>query len=109
MKNLLLLFDGIHLEGGIPTAAFYAVFGFLFVFAGITIMIAILSLLGFAMEKFRGRKKKETPVSEKKTPRVETEEGIPPEVVAAITAAIAVYTQAEETKCEFVVRRIRKI
>ena len=42
MKDALLLFDGFHIEGGLGSAAFYAVFGLLFVFAGIVLLASAL-------------------------------------------------------------------
>lgn len=108
MKNLLLLFDGIHLEGGVPMAIFYAVFGFVFVFVGIVLLILLLAGLGLLMKRINARREKKTPAPAA-PPRPVAEEGIPPEVVAAITAAIAAYTEGEASKCDFVVRRIRKV
>ena len=110
MKDALLLFDGFHIEGGLGSAAFYAVFGLLFVFAGIVLLVGILSLIGLIMKKTGARKNtksKASPPAETQ-PLPEIEAGIPPEVVAAITAAIAVYTEGEMAKCDFVIRRIKR-
>ncbi len=111
MKGLLLLFDGIHLEGGIGMAAFYALFGFVFVFAGIALLIVILTLLGKGMSEVNKRKAKaEEPAPKQESAAAsDAEAGISPEIVAAITAAIAAYTEQENSKCEFVVRRIKRI
>lgn len=110
MTRALLLFDGIHLEGGLGTGAFYALFGFVFVFVGITLLIVILSLLGKGMSKVNEKKAQQT--AKKSAENVASapvvEAGIPPEVVAAITAAVAAYMEQEQSKCEFVVRRIKR-
>lgn len=107
MMNLL---DGwFKLNPG--EGAFYAIFGFLFVFIGIALLIAILYLVGYVMVKANARKAKakkeeEVPV---KASEPAVEEGISPEIVAAITAAVAVVMEEGTQKCDFVVRKIRKI
>lgn len=93
-------------------AAFYAVFGFLFVFLGIALLIIILTCMGKGMDAWRGRKKKKRqaePVEQVPLPEKQAEEGISPEVVAVIAAALAAYEEAESGSCGFVVKRIRKI
>lgn len=94
--------------------AFYAVFGFIFVFVGIVALILIFTLLGFVMKKINARpvkvKKAETPPrSEEVVLPAEAEEETDEETVAIITAAIAAYYEGENVKCDFVVRRIRKV
>lgn len=90
--------------------AFYAVFGFLFVFVGIALIIAVFSLLGLIMKRAGGRKEKQ---EEERQSAVEgplpPADTIPPETVAAITAAIAAYMQESPQKCDFVVRRIKRL
>lgn len=90
--------------------AFYAVFGLVFVFLGIVLLILILSLIGLVMRKIEEARRRR---HEKKIPAApalpDAEEGIPPEVVAAISAAVAVCLREENAKCEFVVRRIKRI
>lgn len=94
--------------------AFYSVFGFVFVFLGIVVLIAIFTLLGLVMKKLNARPKR-AKNAQKNAETVaaaeeqEAEESVPPEVVAAITAALACYTEAERQKCDFVVKRIRKL
>ncbi len=110
LSNLLSWFKVNPGEG-----AFYSVFGFCFVFLGIVILIGIIALVGYIMTKWTDvrEKKKATKVKSPSAPVQEAvsaiDEGIPPEVVAAITAALAVCMQEEKAKCDFVVRRIRKI
>lgn len=109
--------NGINLLDGwfkfpVGDAAFYAVFGFVFVFLGIVLLILILTCLGKGISAWRGRKKKKRSQAVEEAPQTSLPEptaGISPEVIAAIAAAVAAYTEAETGKCDFIVRRIRKI
>lgn len=92
--------------------AFYALFGFLFVFCGIVLLVLFFTALGKGMKEVqkprlrRKRKGEELPVP--KQPIV-SEEGVTPELVAVISAAIAAYYEDENVKCDFVVKRIKKL
>ncbi len=100
---------------GIPDALIYALIGFSFVFLGIIILIVIVSLIGFIMQKTRGLKLSDLFKKKEKVAEVETviptarEEDIPNEVKAAIMAAIMAYYNVEKPKCEFVVKKIKRI
>lgn len=96
-------------------ACLYALIGFAIVFAGIVVIILIIWLIGLLMRKTdnlaflnkigkKSRKVKEPAVEDKVD-----EEEISPEVRAAIVAAIMAYYTAEKPKCEFKVKRIKKI
>ena len=100
--NLLAWFQFNVGEG-----AFYAVFGLLFVVLGITLLVLIFTALGAIMKKV-GAKKGKAKSAPAPAAKPEIEEGIPPEVVAAIMAAVTAYYSEEPRKCEFVVRRIKK-
>lgn len=92
--------------------AFYAVFGFLFVFLGITLLILIFTVLGKVMAKVNARKKepkKQAKAEAPQTPAVAIEEGASPELIAVISAAIAAYYEGTQQKCDFVVRRIKRL
>ncbi len=91
--------------------AFYSVFGLAFVIVGIALLVGVFTLLGFVMKKFNERKGKgkAEPVSVPKSQQPAVEEGVSPEVVAAITAAITAYYEKENVPCDFVVRRIGKL
>ena len=105
---MLYLLDSIKVDLG--EGAFYAVFGFLFVFVGIALLIAIFAALGFLMKRSNGRKRKdEVRQSAVATEPMNAEEGIPPETVAVIAAALAAYYEAAPQKCDFVVRRIKRL
>ncbi len=97
-------------------AAFYAIFGFLFVFAGIVILILIFTLLGLVMKKIgnrkpRPRKDKKSKSTAEGTKAATAEDGseLSPELVAVITAAVAACLESEQSACDFVVRRIKKL
>ena len=92
--------------------AFYSVFGFIVVFIGIVLLIFILFLIGKVIEWVRGKKKGGAPARQDvpapaSPPAAEDE--VPPEVVAAIAAALTEYYREEGATCGFVVRRIRKL
>ena len=108
MRNLLDAWFKIDLGEG----AFKAVLGLAFVFAGILVLVGIFTLLGFVMKKINERREKsgETSVAPAVRSAAEKQEDeIPPEVVAAITAALMSYYQKENVKCDFVVKRIKRI
>ncbi len=98
----------------IGEAALYALLGFAVVFVGIAFLILIVWLVGKLMHK-------NSPQTTVKTPKAEpikevTEslaaadaEQISEETVAVITAAIMAYYQTNNPKCEFRVKRIKRI
>lgn len=97
-------------------AAIYALIGLLVVFVGIIIIIGIIWLVGLIMRKtnnleFLTKKREKKPKAEKEQApaAVATSDDIPDEVKAAIVAAIMAYYQEQETKCEFTVKRIKRI
>ena len=105
-----ILSDWFKLNVG--DGAFYAIFGFLFVFAGIALLVVIFTVLGVIMKKMNARKPKKKKIKTKKEAPVQTkveDEGISPEVVAAITAAIMAVYEGENAKCDFIVKRIKRL
>ena len=98
----------------ISEAAIYAVLGFAIVFIGIAFLILVVWLVGKAMVKSTAKsvEKKEKPTSQAATNTLATEEAteeIPEETIAVITAAIMAYYQQTQPKCEFTVKRIKRI
>ena len=96
----------------------YAVIGLLVVFVGILVIIFIIWLVGLIMKKTnnleflsKGKKKKvkEVKVEEPKATTVQDDGEIPDEVKAAIIAAIMAYYEEKQEKCEFTVKRIKRI
>lgn len=113
---MLNLLDWLKIPIG--DATFYAIFGFLFVFLGIVVLILIFTLLGLVMKKINTRKAKPKKAKSQEKERVPVEAQpilqaesteIPPEVIAVITAAIAACLESENATCDFVVRRIKRI
>ncbi|MDE6059356.1 MAG: OadG family protein [Clostridia bacterium] len=112
MTNCLL--DWFQFEVG--EGAFYALFGFLIVFAGIVILILLFTALGKIMEQVNKPHKQRKPrKSKKKEDEIpegvieQAEDGVTPELVAVISAAVAAVYESENVKCDFVVKRIRKL
>ncbi len=110
MLNLLDSFWKIDLGEG----AFYSVFGFLFVFLGIVVLILIFTLLGMIMKRVNAKKKREKQpkntvraAEPEEVPAVEAE--ISPEVIAVIAAAVSAFCEEGGGKCDFVVKRIKKL
>ena len=103
-------------------AAIYALIGFVVVFVGIVILIGIIWLIGYIMRKTNDfefltkmRSNKEAvkqDVAQKERSQIsasnESDES-PDEVKAAIVAAIMAYYQEKEDKCQFTVKRIKRI
>ena len=95
-------------------ALLYALIGFVFVFVGIGILIGVLYLVGFLMQKMNDKSKKTEKAAqpiEKAAPApvAAADEEIPAGVIAAIVTAIMAYYSAEKPRCEFVVKKIKKL
>ncbi len=93
-------------------ATLYALLGFAVVFVGIAFLIAIVWLVGKIMQKATLPKKaKEAPKSaETSVASTQNESAeLSEETVAVITAAIMAYYQQNNPKCEFTVKRIKRI
>jgi len=117
INNLLSL---INQEGslGFGEACIYALIGFAVVFVGIALIILIIWLIGLLMRKTdnlaflnkTGRKKDK---KKKNEPEVEAgtvgSDEIPDEIKVAIVAAIMAYYSEQAPKCEFKVKRIKRI
>lgn len=99
---------------GIGEAAIDALLGFLVVFIGIALLVGIIWQVGYIMRKVSGKapqkaeKKQKPAVVPKETP-VKESDGLSEEEVAVITAAIMAYYAKEKPKCEFTVKRIKRI
>ncbi len=89
----------------------YGLIGFAVVFLGIAFLIFIVWAVGQLITKFEQKAAK--PVKES-APKPEvvaatSEDELSDEVIAVITAAIAAYYQQENKKCEFTVKRIKRL
>ncbi len=97
----------------------YALIGFVVVFVGIALIIFIIWLVGLLMRKTNNLEF----ITKKRTTKKDNVVGavanlpwvapdgdeIPDEVKAAIVAAIMAYYEEKEEKCQFTVKRIKRI
>ena len=97
-------------------AALYALLGFLVVIVGIAFLILIVWLVGLIMSNANGVtvspvKKEKKPETEKPEIIADTQdtETLSDETIAVITAALMAYYQKNNPKCEFTVKRIKRI
>lgn len=94
----------------IPETMLYAGLGFLIVFVGIAFLILIVWMVGKIIARNKDiAKPAETIVSSIKQEVVSDGEEISEETVAVIMAALMAYYQTQGPKCEFTVRRIKRI
>lgn len=100
-------------EVSIGTASLYALIGFLVVFAGIAFLIFVVWLVGQLMAKASGTQK---PIKEKVEKKADISVQSPPkteeideETVAVIMAALTAYYETNYPKCEFTVKRIKRM
>ena len=100
-------------EVSIGTASLYALIGFLVVFAGIAFLIFVVWLVGQLMTKASGTQK---PIKEKVEKKADISVQSPPkteeideETVAVIMAALTAYYETNYPKCEFTVKRIKRM
>ena len=115
MLDKILAVEGYPKYLEIPDAVIYALLGFGIVFVGICFLIGVVQLVNYVMKQFGGKQSvqpKQVKVEQPKantTTVQENSEAIPEEVVAVITAALMAYYEQNNPKCEFTVRRIKKI
>jgi len=95
----------------ISEASLYALLGFLVVFVGIAFLIFVVWLVGKIMSRSAGqpvRKEEEKKVEVLPAQPIQADE-ISEETLAVITAAIMAYYVKQNRKCEFTVKRIKKL
>lgn len=115
LRNLLTnasLPDGYQ-KIGVDLAALYALIGYLVVFAGIAFLIFVVWLVGRIMT---GMKTSDAPknapdvVKETVSPSIEKQsDEVDEETMAVIMAALMAYYENNYPKCEFTVKRIKRI
>ena len=108
------MLNSLLAKTSIPEAALYAVLGFAIVFLGISFLILVVGLVGKVMNKTKATPKaKETQAVKEEIATSlavsESTEEISEETIAVITAAITAYYQQTQQKCEFTVKRIKRI
>jgi Na+-transporting methylmalonyl-CoA/oxaloacetate decarboxylase gamma subunit len=114
---------GYPKEIGVGEAAVYALLGFLVVFAGISLLILIVWAIGKLMAYMKGEPTKKE-IQEIKASIIEAKEEQEKEkileatsnadepdeeTVAVIMAALMSYYETNYPKCEFTVKRIKRI
>ncbi len=104
-------------EVSIGVAALYALIGFMVVFFGISFLIFVVWAVGKIMERSNVTTKNKKKTQEQPTLNdavaeslaVSEADEISEETVAVITAALMAYYQKNNPKCEFTVKRIKRI
>ena len=100
-------------EANAGEAALYAALGFLIVFLGIAFLIFVIWAIGKFVPALEAKTKKvkveAKSVQEEIKPQASNEDELSDEVIAVITAAIAAYYQKENKKCDFTVKRIKRL
>lgn len=89
-------------------ATVYALLGFTIVFMGIAFLIFVVWLIGKIMNKTIQPKTKEK-TSKIAVVEASMEDEVSDEVVAIIMAALTAYYEENNPKCEFTVKRIKRI
>ena len=101
----------------VGVATLYAVIGFIVVFVGIAFLIFVVWAVGKIMERANVKAKTKKNVKEKEKLEETIAESlafseadeVSEETVAVITAALMAYYQKNNPKCEFTVKRIKRI
>lgn len=96
---------------GVGEAAIYALIGLAVVFVGIAFLIFIVWAVGKLMEKVSNKPQKDVSKKAEATAPVEAanEEEISEETIAVIMAALTAYYQTNNPKCEFTLKRIKRM
>ena len=95
----------------VGTAALYALIGYAVVFAGIAFLIFVVWLVGKLIVKSKPAPKQETAQETFAAPTVTPtmDEEVDEETVAVIMAALTAYYETNYPKCEFTVKRIKRV
>ena len=98
------------MDNPIVNGLFVFILGLLVVFFGMIIIITAVTICGkiFASTETKPQKKVEEPAIEQVKPTTESEE-LPEHVKVAIIAAISAYYFNAQSKCDFVVKKIKRI
>ena len=114
ISKLLTSSSAVGQKIGIGDAALDALIGYMVVFLGISFLILVVWAVGRIMmtanksPREKQTKTKAIPPAEIK-PVQSSEEEISEETLAVIMAALMAYYEANNPKCEFTVKRIKRI
>lgn len=105
-----LLYEFKLFNSGIETGLFVFVLGMIIVFLGMAIIVAVITIIGKIMTAVKNKKANAPAKTENTAVAAQgaATEGVSPEVVAVITAAINAYYEKNNEKCEFAVKKIKK-
>ena len=95
----------------VSLSALYALIGFAVVFAGIALLILVVWAVGKVMHRNQApvqTKQREVTAVQQEVAVADNNE-ISEETVAVIMAALTAYYQTNNPKCEFTVKRIKRI
>ena len=114
LRNLLTnaLPEGYQ-EVGIDIAALYALIGYAVVFAGIAFLIFVVWLVGKIVSKPKTVPQKtvadDKPALTSPAQETSSDDEVDEETVAVIMAALMAYYETNYPKCEFTVKRIKRV
>lgn len=110
MMNFLAAADAYR-KATLGESALYAFLGFAVVFLGISFLIIVVWMVGKILSLAEGRKQKftETEKVSDKLHQTPDENELSEETIAVIMAALAAYYEKENKKCEFTVKRIKRL
>ena len=98
------------LASNIQNGLLVFVLGMLIVFLGIALIVIVISILGKILHRNKQEPKTEEPEVVNTAPVTPyIEEGVTPQVVAAITAVITAYYLSNGSNCEFKLKQIKRI
>ncbi len=112
--NLLTNASKYDYKPEISEVLLYALIGFLVVFMGIAFLVFMVWLVGELMKKAKNKasEKPTKPVQELPKEKIEISkqsDEVDEETLAVIMAAIMAFYQANNPKCEFTVKRIKRV
>ena len=109
MMNILAALDPYR-QASVGESALYAFLGYAVVFAGILFLIFVVWFVGKILTSTEKRKKAApAPVKEIQPVTEASQDELSEETVAVIMAALAAYYEKENKKCEFTVKRIKRL
>ena len=110
LLDLLKATPEIGRKALLEDAALYALIGFLVVFLGIALLILVVWVVGKIMSKTMVQKQPKTIKVEKESVQPKEDlNDLDEETVAVIMATLMAYYQTNNPKCEFTVKRIKRI
>lgn len=103
------LLDATTIADKVSDGGFMFILGVLVVFFGMIVIVLCIQLIGSIIHKFFDREKKSKKTENVEIPSTNESEEIPDEVKAAIIAAVSMYYFNTTKKCDFIVKKIKKL